>query len=433
MPDVDFGIRTGFRRIWFVLWEEFGLFSESMLLHPGLKRPLRIVADENIPFVREVFRGFGVVRPLPADLITPATLRTCDVLLVRSVTRVDAALLEGSRVQFVGSATSGVDHVDLAYLQAKGIAFAHAPGANAASVVEYVLAALLELAVRKEVSLRGRVAGIVGCGRIGGRLARRLAVLGMEVLCCDPPLAEQTGRTDLVSLETILAEADIITLHVPLTRSGPYPTYHLIDAKALARMRATTWLLNTARGAVVDGQALLAARQRGFPEAVVLDVWEGEPAPDPVLIEQVDIATPHIAGHSYDGKVRGTLMLAEALARHFNVPFYPDDSELLRPQPGDRLELIPPDGRLPETQWLAELVRQMYDITADDARFRTVMQHEMSPERRAERFQELRRTYPRRRSFSLHRIDRALVPLSLRPIVTAGLGVQLVEAEAVAQ
>ncbi|MDQ7040017.1 MAG: 4-phosphoerythronate dehydrogenase [Rhodothermus sp.] len=401
-----------------------------MLLHPGLQRPLRIVADENIPFVREAFRGFGVVRSLPADQITSAAVRTCDVLLVRSVTRVDASLLEGSRVQFVGSATSGIDHVDLAYLAAQGIAFAHAPGANADAVVEYVLAALLELAMRWNVPLRGRIVGIVGCGNIGGRLAQRLPALGMEVLCCDPPLAEQRGRTDLVSLETILAEADVVTLHVPLTRTGPHATYHLIDAVALARMRPSAWLLNTSRGAVVDGRALLEARQQGYPEAVVLDVWEGEPAPDPALIARVDIATPHIAGHSYEGKVRGTLMLAEALARHLNLPFQPDDREQLGPQPDDRLDLIPPDMQLPETQWLAELVRQMYDIAADDARFRIVMQNG-TPARRAERFLELRRTYPRRRSFSLHRIERTFVPPSLHEAVAVGLGVQLVEAETV--
>ncbi len=403
-----------------------------MLLHPGLQRPLRIVADENIPFAHEAFRGFGVVRPLPADQITPDTVRNCDVLLVRSVTRVDAALLEGSRVQFVGSATSGIDHVDLAYLQKQGIAFAHAPGANADAVVEYVLAALLELAVRRGVSLRGRVAGIVGCGNIGGRLARRLPALGLEVLCCDPPLAEQTGRTDFVSFDTILAETDIVALHVPLTRTGPHATYHLIDAAALSRMRPSAWLLNTSRGAVVDGGALLEARRQGHPEAIVLDVWENEPAPDPELVARVDIATPHIAGHSYDGKVRATLMLAEALARHLNLPLQADDSELLQPQPGDRLDLIPPDPRLPETYWLAELVRQMYDIAADDARFRIVMQNG-APERRAERFLELRRTYPRRRSFSVHRIDRTFVPEPLQEAVAIGLGVQMVAAETVVQ
>ncbi|SHK59225.1 4-phosphoerythronate dehydrogenase [Rhodothermus profundi] len=403
-----------------------------MWLHPGLQRPLRIVADENIPLAREAFRGFGVVRSFPADQITPATVRNCDVLLVRSVTRVDATLLDGSRVQFVGSATSGVDHVDLAYLQARGIAFAYAPGANADAVVEYVLAALLELAVRQHISLRGRVVGIVGCGHIGGRLARRLPALGVEVLCCDPPLAEQTGRTDFVSLATILEEADIVSLHVPLTRTGPHATYHLIDAKALARMRPSAWLLNTSRGAVVDSRALLAARHRGYPGGVVLDVWEDEPTPDPELVARVDIATPHIAGHSYDGKVRATLMLASALAQHLELPLQSDDSELLQPQPGDRLDLIPPDSRLPETLWLAELVRQMYDIAADDARFRIVMQGG-TPAQRAERFLELRRTYPRRRSFSLHRMERAFVPAALQEAVTVGLGVQLIEAETVAQ
>lgn len=403
-----------------------------MLLHPGLQHSLRIVADENIPFAREAFRGFGVVRLFPADQITPATVRNCDVLLVRSVTRVDAALLAESRVQFVGSATSGTDHIDLAYLQARGIAFAYAPGANAEAVAEYVLAALLELAFRQEISLRGRVAGIVGCGHIGGQLARRLPALGMEVLCCDPPLAEQTGRTDFVPLETILAEADVVTLHVPLSPTGPHATYHLIDAAALARMRSSAWLLNTSRGAVVDGQALLAARQRGHLGAVVLDVWESEPSPDPELVACVEIATPHIAGHSYDGKVRGTLMLAEALARHLRLPLRADDSELLKPQPDDRIDLIPPDPRSSETQWLAELLRQMYDIAADDVRFRIVMQSG-TPAQRAKHFLELRRTYPRRRSFGMHRVERAFIPASLQKAVAVGLGVQLVEAETMVQ
>lgn len=399
-----------------------------MHLLPGIPRPLRILADENIPFVAEVFKGFGVVRPLPASQITPEAVRNCDVLLVRSVTRVDAALLDGSRVQFVGSATGGIDHVDLEYLRQRGIAFAYAPGSNADSVVEYVLAALFELAVRRGISLRGRVAGIVGCGHIGGRLARRLPAFGLEVLCCDPPLAEQRGFADFVSLERLLQEADVITLHVPLTQTGPYPTYHLIDAAALAHMRAAAWLLNTARGAVVDSQALLTARRQGRPAAVVLDVWENEPAPDPELIAYVDLATPHIAGHSFEGKLQGTLMLAEALAHQLELQLELNSWAFLQEDTQTCWELIPPDPGLSETEWLANLVRQMYDIAADDARFRTLM-HQASTTQRAERFLLLRRNYPRRRSFSRYRIERARVPEALREAVAQGLGVQLIDAQ----
>jgi erythronate-4-phosphate dehydrogenase len=399
-----------------------------MRLHPGITRPLRILADENIPFVNEAFAGFGIVRSLPASQITPEAVRNCDVLLVRSVTRVDAALLDSSRVQFVGSATGGIDHVDLEYLQQRGITFAHAPGSNADSVVEYVLAALFELAVRRRISLRGRVAGIVGCGHIGGRLARRLPALGLEVLCCDPPLAEQSGHADFVSLEVLLKEADVVTLHVPLTRTGPYPTFHLIDAAALAHMRAAAWLINTSRGAVVDSQALLAARRQGRPAAVVLDVWESEPTPDPELIAQVDLATPHIAGHSFEGKTQGTLMLVDALAHHLKLEPELNSRDFLQADPEEGWELIPPDPCLSETEWLANLVRQMYDIAADDARFRTLMLH-ASDEQRAERFRLLRRNYPRRRSFSRYRIERARVPEAFREAVTQGLGVQLSDAQ----
>ncbi|GIV61915.1 MAG: erythronate-4-phosphate dehydrogenase [Rhodothermaceae bacterium] len=390
----------------------------------------RILADENIPFVREAFGRHGEVRLAAGRTLSREDVSRSDVLLVRSVTRVDAALLAGTPVRFVGTATIGTDHVDVAWLREQGIAFAHAPGSNAESVVEYVLAALLRLAVRRGVALRGRTAGVVGCGHIGSRLARRLRGLGMKVLLNDPPraeAAERAGETHpFVPLDDLLTAAEVLSLHVPLTRSGRHATHHLIAAEALGRMRSGAWLINTARGGVVEESALRRAREEGRPGGVVLDVWEGEPAPDPVLIERVDLGTPHIAGYSYDGKVAGTAMIYRAFVAHFGLAPAWDPEPALAPGPGDRLDLVPPDPGLDETAWLDEVVRQMYDIEADDRRFRPLAH--LGPEERAARFTALRKTYPRRRAFRRHRLPLAAVPEPYRGPLTEGLGVGLTEA-----
>jgi erythronate-4-phosphate dehydrogenase len=388
---------------------------------------MRIVADENIPFVREAFGDLGAVVRLPGWRLDADRVREADVLLVRSVTPVTPALLEGSRVRFVGSATIGTDHVDEAYLQARGIAFAHAPGSNAGSVVEYVLAALLHLAVRQGVRLPGKTVGIVGCGHIGGRLAERLPALGLRVLPNDPPRAEAAearGRPHpYVPLGRLLAEADVVTLHVPLTRAGPHPTRHLFDAAVLGRMKPDAWLLNTSRGAVVSGEALKTLRAAGRPGAVVLDVWEHEPEPDPALLRRVALATPHIAGYSFDGKVQGTLMLYRALLAHLGRPAGWDAEAVLASTPEDRPGLLAPDPFLPVTDWLHRLVRQMYDLAADDLRMRRLP--ELSPAQQAAYFNELRKAYPRRRAFERHHLPAHHVPQAYREAVAQGLGVPL--------
>lgn len=391
------------------------------------RSPLLIVADENIPFVREAFGTYGEVRLFPGRAITAAHVRAADVLLVRSVTRVDRALLDGSSVRFVGAATTGTDHVDRAWLRARGVAFAHAPGANATSVVEYVLAALLRLSVRRRRALRGRTVGIVGCGNIGGRLARRLPALGVRVLRNDPPLAEAAERRGephpFVPLDAVLAAADVVTLHVPLTREGPHATRGLIGAEALRRMRSGVWLVNTARGPVVSNAALLDALAAGRPAATVLDVWEGEPNPDPELIRRVDLATPHIAGYSYDGKVTGTVMLYRAFLAHFGLPDVWETEAAFAAGPEDRLRLTPPEDALPETEWLDAVARQMYDLEADDRRFRRIPG--LPSDERGAYFSRLRKTYPRRRAFARHVIAEKDVPPVYREALADGLGVRL--------
>ena len=384
---------------------------------------LLILADENIPCVENAFGAFGTIQRYEGRALEPGDVREADVLLVRSVTEVGPALLDGSSVQFVGSATIGTDHVDQAYLAEQGIAFAHAPASNADSVADYVIAALLLLAQREEVPLQTRTVGIVGCGNIGGRLARRLPALGLRVLRNDPPLAdaaEAAGRPhDFVSFETVCREADVITLHVPLTTDGPYSTHHLMDDEVFSRLRTGTWLLNAARGPVVDNDALLAALQEGGVGAAVLDVWEDEPTPNPALVRAVDVATPHIAGYAYDGKVRGTTMLYNAFCTHIGAEPAWDPASVLQPDQPGSLVCNPPDSHLPRTDWLHHLAAQAYDLAADDGRLRELL--ERPPSERAEYFSHLRATYPLRREFQQHTVPKGGVPESHIEAVEEGL------------
>ncbi len=351
------------------------------------------VADENIPHVGQAFGSIGGLCVLNAESITDKVCANADILLVRSVTRVDQSLLSQSRVRFVGSATAGLDHIDQAYLRKRGIQFTHAAGSNADSVVEYVLAALIQLSALKRCSLAGLTLGIVGCGNIGSRLAVRASAFGLHILKNDPPLAS-AGHSGFVDLETVLAESDIITLHVP----GSSDTYHLIEKSALQSMNPGVWLLNTSRGTVIDSTALSEVLDTGRIGATVLDVWENEPTPDLELLQKVTLGTPHIAGHSMDGKLQGTVMLYRAVTDYFRIQQSWDFERILQQ------DLPPPISIDPEpsSTWLDRLVRRLYDIRADDTRMRTLLS--TSHDHVAGQFRRLRRNYPTRRAFDRHRV-----------------------------
>ena len=393
--------------------------------------PLRIVCDANVPAAAEAFGRFGPVRLVAGRDIDRAALAEADVLVVRSVTRVDAALLGGTPVRFVGTATAGVDHVNEADLAHLGVAFASAPGSNATSVAEYVIAALLAVAAARGERLAGRTLGVVGAGAVGGRLALRGQALGMDVLVCDPPRAA-TGETEdpYVPLAGVLAGSDIVSLHTPLTVPGesPWPTRGMIGAPALAAIRPGAWLVNAARGAVVDGPAVLAARRSGRLGALVMDCWPGEPAPDEALVAAADLATPHVAGYSFDGKVAGTSMIVAALrawiAAHGDAvhePWSPAGAL------AERVVAVAPRGLAgtPHAQaaWLDALARQATDVRADDARFRERVGAEPDSGRRAAAFADLRKTYPRRRENAVF-VVRGAVPDALRRAVVDGLGMR---------
>lgn len=357
-----------------------------------------VVVDSKNPFLADALSSFAEVRQLSTSAITSASLRDADAVVVRSETKVGPALLDGTSIQFVGTATIGTDHVDLDYLARHGCGFAAAPGSNANSVAEYVAAALLETAARLQYSLNGRTLGVVGVGNVGSRVVRVARALGMHVLQNDPPLARATGNPVYVPLDALM-EADVLTLHVPLTRTGDDPTFHLFDGKRLARMKRGSILMNTSRGPVVESQALSSALASGHLGGSTLDVWEGEPDVAPGLISQVMIATPHIAGYSFDGKVNAARMMFEAIAQHFRVNTeWPVPKEM--PPPLTVRFALPAHGESQEV--IRAAVARCYSISEDDERFRSLVS--MPDELRRAEFRRQRSAYPTRREFHATRI-----------------------------
>lgn len=354
---------------------------------------MRVVADENIPFAREAFGRLGDVTLCAGRRMSAATVRDADALFVRSVTRINEALLAESSVKFVGTATIGTDHVDGGYLRDCGIGFAYAPGCNAMSVAEYVVAAMLVLAGRGGWELAGKRLGVVGVGNVGSRVVAKATALGMEVLRNDPPLARRTDRTDFLDLDEVL-QADIVTLHVPLTKAGRDKTFHLAGESFLDRMRDDAVFINTSRGPVADERALAARRKGGKLGGLVLDVYEKEPQANPEIIESADLATAHIAGYSLDGKVNGTFQVYEGACAFFGRPVEwnpqadmpsPELPELTLTDSGDNQSLV------------ARAVRAVYDIEEDDRLLRGVLAE--ADTERGGTFDRLRKTYRIRREF----------------------------------
>lgn len=355
---------------------------------------MRILADENIPLVEAFFGAHGDIRRLPGRGIDRAALGDAEVLLVRSVTDVSRELLQGSQVKFVGTCTIGTDHLDLDYFAEAGIAWSSAPGCNARGVVDWVLGSLLALADVHGAKLAERRYGVIGAGQVGGRLVDVLRGLGWDVRVCDPPRAAVEGG-DFRSLEVVLRECDVISLHTPLTRDGDNPTRHLIDAERLKALRPGTWLINASRGGVVDNTALRVHLESGANLDVALDVWEGEPEVNVRLAELCRIATPHIAGYSLDGKLRGTAQIYEAFCAWQQRAPEVDLDDLLPAQWLAELSLkeeCDPDWAL------AMLCRAVYDPRSDDANFRRSLVGDTKTRRAA--FDALRKHYPPRREIT---------------------------------
>lgn len=367
---------------------------------------MRIVADAQIPLVSEVFSHLGDVMPVSGANLNRAALQHADALLVRSEWRIDRSLLEGSNIRFVGSATSGTDHVDQEYLLSQGIQFADAGGCNSNSVAEYVVTAILFLATSLGIELQGKALGVVGAGRIGSLVARGAEFLGMEVLLNDPPRAEVEGAAGFVAFEA-LSEADFVTLHVPLTKKGRHPTLDLLCADRIGLLKPSCYLINTSRGAVVEERALKRALGSGSLAGAVLDVWRNEPGIDFDLLEMTKLGTPHIAGYSLDGKLKSTRAIYRALCSFRGVEPQPCpalDQALTRVE-----RTIDLTGARSSLGGLWRAARESYDIDRDGNSLRAL--EALRPETRAAAFRELRNNYVFRPEFVHSRVvvkDRVL-------------------------
>lgn len=337
---------------------------------------MKLIIDNKIPYIREAAESIAdEIVYAPGSEFTPELVRDADALIVRTRTLCNEALLKGSRVQFIATATIGYDHIDTDYCRRAGIAWTNAPGCNAASVAQYLQSSLLLLQQEKGVQLDKLTLGVVGVGNVGSKVKQVAEALGMHVLQCDPPRARKEGNQGFCNLQRLQEEADIITFHVPLSREGEEKTFHLADRDFFSMLKRRPVLINTSRGEVVETEALLQALKEGKVSDAIVDVWENEPHISLDLLNKVYIGTPHIAGYSADGKANATRMSLDALCRHFGI------------RASYHIEPPAPQSPLIKAATPAEAYLQMYDPRRDSLALK------LHPEQ----FERLRGDYPLRR------------------------------------
>ena len=348
---------------------------------------MKIIIDDKIPYIKGALEPFAEVLYLPGNKTTPEVVKDADAIITRTRTICNEALLAGSTVKFIATATIGYDHIDTSYCDQAGISWTNAPGCNSKSVEQYIASALMALAEKKNFSLTEKTIGIVGVGNVGSKVSRLCEIFGMKVLLNDPPRVRTEGIKGFVEMEEILEKADIITLHVPLNLDGEDKTYHLADDLFFSTAKKHPIIINSCRGEVTDTLSLKAALKSGQISGAVIDCWENEPELDHELLDLVDLATPHIAGYSKDGKANGTSMSIRALNKFFGLGInnwkcsgveLPQSTEILIDGTGKTTQQI-----------LAEAIFSTYDIREDDKRLRNSV----------ETFEKQRGDYPVRREF----------------------------------
>ncbi|MCK4913217.1 MAG: 4-phosphoerythronate dehydrogenase [Planctomycetes bacterium] len=356
---------------------------------------MKIIADKNIPFVKECFSSIGDIKAVAADEMKPGIVANADILLVRTVTQVNSDLLASSKIRFVGAVSTGFEHIDIDYLQRNNIGFSTAASSNANSVAEYIIAALLSVAKNQNLNLQNKSIGIVGVGNIGSKIAKKAEALGMKVYLNDPPLQKRTHDEKYLPLEDLF-DCDFVTLHTPLTFGGRDKTFHLANESFFKSLKQNCVFINTSRGSVVDTNALKAAIKSGKFESVVLDVWENEPSIDSELCKLVDIGTPHIAGYSLDGRTAGTAIVYQAACKYFDLDCN-FDMKLFLPQPAvNQLKINPQPGD--EQDIIIKAVEQVYRIKEDVQHLRKILA--LPIDERNAFFGQLRKNYSVRREFN---------------------------------
>lgn len=359
---------------------------------------MKVVIDDKIPYIKGVFEPFGEVVYLPGSKTTADVVRDADAIITRTRTICNEALLAGSAVKFIATATIGYDHIDTDYCDRSGIAWTNAPGCNSKSVEQYIASALMVLAQKKGFTLSGKTIGVVGVGQVGSKVANICKLFGMKVLLNDPPRERAEGSSVFTSLPTILEQADFVTLHVPLNMSGVDATFHLADEAFFKKLKSKPYVFNTCRGEVMDTQAAKNAVQKGLVSGLVVDCWENEPNLDLELLELVDLATPHIAGYSKDGKANGTTMSVQAISRFFGLGidnWVATGVELPDPCVLDVVGTSKSDQAI-----LAEAILATYDLRRDHVALRAD----------TSQFETLRGDYPLRREFPAYSLRLSQVP-----------------------
>ena len=349
---------------------------------------MKVVCDSAIPFLKGALEPYCQVVYANGSEINRELVMDADALIIRTRTRCNADLLDGTGVRFIATATIGYDHIDTQWCESHGIRWTNAPGCNSWSVQQYIGSLLVTMSRTLGFSFREKTIGVVGVGNVGSKVARLAVLLGFRVLLCDPPRARREGSGQFVSLDEIISRSDIITLHVPLIRDGEDATFHMFDDSRLASMNKNQILINSSRGEVVDGAALKNALAQKSILAASLDVWENEPQIDPQLLSLLFTGTPHIAGYSVDGKATGTTMSVQALGKFFDLPCR--DWEVTKvPQSVQPSEFsIDTAGKTPQ-EVLADAILHTYDIRTDDAALRADVAS----------FEKQRSHYPVRREF----------------------------------
>lgn len=348
---------------------------------------MKIIIDDKIPYIRGAFEDVAEVIYLPGSKTTAEIVRDADAIVTRTRTICNEKLLAGSSVKFIATATIGYDHIDTDYCDAAGIKWTNAPGCNSKSVEQYIASTLMVLAETKKLQLKDLCIGIVGVGNVGSKVAKICEIFGMKVLLNDPPRERAEGPEKFVSLETVKNEADIISLHVPLNTKGEDATFHMGDESFFSALKKKPVLINSCRGEVIKTDAVKKALKTKQISAFVCDCWENEPDLDLELLGMTEIATPHIAGYSKDGKAKGTSMSVQAISDFFGLGlnnWQPSGVEL----PTNPIIEIDGEG-MNEQEVFSKAILHTYDIRHDDKLLR------LSPEH----FEQQRGDYPTRREF----------------------------------
>ena len=370
---------------------------------------MKLVADCNIPFLKGVLEPFMDVVYLPGDKITRQELMDADALITRTRTQCNEALLAGTKVKFIATATIGFDHIDTQWCEQNGIFWTNAPGCNSGSVYQYVASTLVNLSIKYGFNFDDKSLGVIGIGNVGRKIVKLGEWLGMRVLLNDPPRARKEEPCGYVSLDGIIRECDIITCHVPLHMDGEDKSYHLFNEQILEKLNPNTILINSSRGEVVDNNALKKCLKEMRILGSALDVWENEPNIDKELVNKVDIVTPHIAGYSADGKANGTSMSVQFLSKFFNLPltrWFAEDIQL----PEKATFTIDCNGKTLQ-DILSQIILFTYNVMEDDQYLRS------SPDT----FEKQRSCYPLRREFNAYEITLTNPHSNIQKIIT-GLG-----------